>query len=102
MWRTKRGADTLALCLVRTQPLAAAPAGGVPLELPATVSEAMATSATTTIRRDRCERRRMVGTLAPRLRPSRAGAAAARGQAAVATGATSVSASAGMRIHATT
>ena len=106
MLRTKRGAETLALCLVRTQPwAAAAPADGVPLELPARVSEARATNATTTTRRDRCEPRRMAGTLSPRLRPlTRAGAAAgaARQAATGATGATSISASAGMRTQATT
>src|SRR4051812_49691227 len=75
MWRTRRGAETLALCLVRRQPCAPASATGAALALPATVSEAMATSATTTTRRDRCEPRRMAGTLAPRPRPSRAGVA---------------------------
>src|SRR4051794_28674245 len=75
MWRTRRGAETLALCLVRTQPCAPPSATGAALALPATVSEAMATSATTTTRRDRCEPRRMAGTLAPRPRPSRAGVA---------------------------
>src|SRR4051794_39080029 len=75
MWRTRRGAETLALCLVRTQPCAPASAAGAAVALPATVSEAMPTSATTTTRRDRCEPRRMAGTLAPRPRPSRAGVA---------------------------
>src|SRR5436305_14239230 len=73
MWRTRRGAETLALCLVRRQPWAPASAAGAALAIPATVREARATSAPTTARRDRCEPRRMAGTLAPRTRPSWAG-----------------------------
>ena len=93
---------TLALCLVRAHPLAAAAVDGAPPEAPVRVSEAVATSATTTTLRDRCEARRMAGTLAPGPRPRGPGPWLSRHAGVAETGAASVAASAGIRIHATT
>ena len=66
MWRTRRGLATLALCLVRTQPCAAAAApsrAGAAPAAPGTVSEAATASAATTTLRDRRQPRRMAGSL---------------------------------------